>query len=130
MIRSTSCSRTFLNASKPTNCRSSGTSTLSLCFSTRLRCDVCRRSPNASAIAINDVGPLVFIAWPAAPVPRPPQPTKPILIVSSLEVQAAFVMLGIAIVEAPATAIEEFFRKFLRLWVIEISGSTWSFFGR
>ncbi len=32
--------------------------------------------PDSAAMATSQVGPLVLRAWVAAPVPRPPQPTR------------------------------------------------------
>src|SRR5947209_6540424 len=97
---------TFLNASKPTYWRSLGTSTRSP-TSDPLRVErlASRRSWKASAIATSLTFLSALRAWAAAPVPRPPQPIRPILSVSPPPAWTA----GATARTAPAAA--DVFRK-------------------
>ena len=74
-------SMAFLNPSIPRNCRSGGTSTLPAKFPERFFRLPAKRFSKTSAMATSCAGPAVDSALAAAPVPRPPQPIKAILIV-------------------------------------------------
>ena len=82
MTRST-WSITCLYASNPVYWRSLGTSTREPTVADPLSSDrlSSSRSAKASAIATSLAPESAVRACPAAPVPRPPQPTRPILIV-------------------------------------------------
>ncbi len=80
-------------------------------------------------MAVSITLPSAFMAWLAAPVPRPPQPINPTRIVSSLAAKVLVLAKIAGAIALAASADEEWRRNSRRLEVLESSCAAGKAFG-